>query len=285
MVRPLDHSFDVTEEIGTGEPLSQTAWIFAPEDAAEVKGAILCLAGGTYDKKYWHLEVPGHEGYSFARRLARRGYVVIALDHLGVGGSADPTASGGVDLQLLASGDAAVAAQVRARLDDGMLVPGLRPLPHLPLIGAGHSMGACLTTMVQARAGAYDAVALLGYGVDITTFTMRRSRPTSLRNVSRRARPSSARARERPWTRSRRSCHESRCGRCSTAPTCLRRSSAPMTRRNRGCPSEPPPRSRRRATSAGTPKRSTCRSSSGSGRSTSRPTRTRSPPAIAPPLT
>jgi pimeloyl-ACP methyl ester carboxylesterase len=164
----LDQCFDVTEEIGTGEPLSQTAWIFAPDDAAEAKNAILCLAGGTYDKRYWHLEVPGHEGYSFGRHLARRGYVVIALDHLGVGGSTDPTASGVVDLQLLAKGDAAVAAQVRARLDDGTLVSGLPALPHLPLIGAGHSMGACLTTMVQAQAGVYDAVALLGYAVDIT---------------------------------------------------------------------------------------------------------------------
>ncbi|WP_202125118.1 alpha/beta hydrolase [Actinomadura physcomitrii] len=164
----MDRSFDVTEEIGTGEPLSQTAWIFAPEDAAEVKGAILCLAGGTYDKRYWHPEVPGHDGYSFGRHLAGRGYVVIALDHLGVGGSSDPTASGAVTLQLMARGDAAVAAQIRARLDGGTLVPGLPPLPHLPLIGAGHSMGACLTTMVQAQAGAYDAVVLLGYGVDIT---------------------------------------------------------------------------------------------------------------------
>ncbi|MWA00831.1 hypothetical protein F8568_010650 [Actinomadura sp. LD22] len=52
-MRPLDQCFDVTEKIGTGEPLSQTAWILAPEDA-EVKGAILCLAFGTYDKRYYH---------------------------------------------------------------------------------------------------------------------------------------------------------------------------------------------------------------------------------------
>jgi pimeloyl-ACP methyl ester carboxylesterase len=166
-VGPLDQCFDVTGEAGSGEPLSQTAWIFVPDDPAEVKGAILCLAGGTYDKRYWHLEVPGHDGYSFARHLAGRNHVVIALDHLGVGGSSDPAASA-VDLEILADGDAAVAAQIRARLDRGTLVPGLPPLPDLPLIGAGHSMGACLTTMVQARSGAYDAVVLLGYGVDIT---------------------------------------------------------------------------------------------------------------------
>ena len=36
-----------------------------------------------------------------------------------------------------------------------------------PIIGVGHSMGACLTTMVQATAAPYDAVGLLGYGVQI----------------------------------------------------------------------------------------------------------------------
>jgi pimeloyl-ACP methyl ester carboxylesterase len=45
-------------------------------------------------------------------------------------------------------------------------VSGLPPL-HLPLVGVGHSMGSCLTTMVAAQARPYDAVALLGYGVQI----------------------------------------------------------------------------------------------------------------------
>jgi pimeloyl-ACP methyl ester carboxylesterase len=163
---PLDVSFDVSAD--AGEPLRQTAWVFRPDDSVSVKGALLCLAGGTYDKAYWHLEVPGHKGYSFGRHLAGRGYVVVALDHLGVGGSTDPAASAVVNLELLARGDAAVGAQVKARLGDGTLAPGLPPLPDVPLIGVGHSMGACLTTMVQAQAGPYDAVVLLGYGVDIT---------------------------------------------------------------------------------------------------------------------
>jgi pimeloyl-ACP methyl ester carboxylesterase len=43
----------------------------------------------------------------------------------------------------------------------------LGPL-EVPFVGVGHSMGACLTTMVQSRARLFDAVAFLGYGVDIT---------------------------------------------------------------------------------------------------------------------
>jgi alpha-beta hydrolase superfamily lysophospholipase len=159
---------DVSDDIGSGERLIQTGWVFAPERPANIKAAILCLAGGTYDKTYWHLEVAGYPGYSFAKHLVSRGYVVIALDHLGVGGSTDPERSGSIDLTLLAKGDASAAKQVRDQLTHGTLMESLAPLPGIPLVGAGHSMGACLTTMVQAVARPYAALVLLGYGVDIT---------------------------------------------------------------------------------------------------------------------
>ena len=92
---------------------------------------------------------------------------MIADDHLGIGASTDPIASGPLGLRLLAAGDAEVARQVRERLGRGSLLDGVAPTV-APLVGVGHSMGACLTTMVQATTHAYDAVALLGYGVQIT---------------------------------------------------------------------------------------------------------------------
>jgi pimeloyl-ACP methyl ester carboxylesterase len=164
---PRDLSFDVTQAVGGGEILSQTAWLFLPDDPTRATAVLVCLAGGTYDKRYWHLEVPGRRGYSFAEHLAEQGYLVIALDHLGTGGSSDPQRSGSVGLRMLATGDAEAVAQVSARLRDGTLVQGLPPL-RLPVVGVGHSMGSCLTTMIAAQAGPYDAVALLGYGVQIS---------------------------------------------------------------------------------------------------------------------
>src|SRR6185312_2658289 len=113
------------------------------------------------------MQIDGHPGYSFAEHLAAAGFVVITVDHLGVGMSTDPAASGQLGLELLAAGDAEVARQVREGLRDGDLIDGVSPLA-APLVGVGHSMGACLTTMVQANTGIYDAVALLGYGVQIT---------------------------------------------------------------------------------------------------------------------
>jgi pimeloyl-ACP methyl ester carboxylesterase len=160
-------TFDVTEAVGSGESLSQTAWLFLPGDPARATAVLVCLAGGTYDKRYWHLEVPGRRGYSFAEHLAGQGYLVVALDHLGTGGSSDPQRSGSVGLRMLAAGDAGAVAQVSGRLRDGTLVAGLPPL-RLPVVGVGHSMGSCLTTMVAAQTSPYDAVALLGYGVQVS---------------------------------------------------------------------------------------------------------------------
>ncbi|HVV10525.1 alpha/beta hydrolase [Amycolatopsis sp.] len=162
---PRALTFDVTDAAATGESLTQTAWLFLPPRPAGAPAVLVCLAGGTYDKRYWHPEVPGRSGYSFAEHLAARGYVVVAVDHLGVGGSSDPAGANG--LELLARGDAAVAHQIAERLRAGTLAAGLAPAD-LPLVGVGHSMGSCLTTMVQSTARPYEAVVLLGYGVQIS---------------------------------------------------------------------------------------------------------------------
>ena len=41
-------------------------------------------------RRYWHCEIAEHSGYSMAEHLARRGDVVVALDHLGIGESSRP---------------------------------------------------------------------------------------------------------------------------------------------------------------------------------------------------
>lgn len=164
---PTSLTFDVSDAVGTGEFLTQHAWMFLPDSPSDATAVLVCLAGGTYDKHYWHLEVDGHPGYSFAEHLAAAGFIVIAVDHLGIGDSSDPTRSGPLGLELLAKGDAAVARQIRERLAHGSLHEDIPPIG-VPLVGVGHSMGACLTTMVQAVAKSYEAVVLLGYGVQVT---------------------------------------------------------------------------------------------------------------------
>src|SRR5260370_33022012 len=89
---------DVTEglpqEISQGERLFISAWVFMPAPIRHVaaKSAVIVLFNGaTYDKRYWHLNVPGRSGYSMAEYLQERGHVVVLLDHLGVGESSRPS--------------------------------------------------------------------------------------------------------------------------------------------------------------------------------------------------
>ena len=163
---PTVLNFDVSAAIGSGEALCQSGWAFLPERPEAARAVLVCVAGGTYDKHYWHLEVDGHADYSFGEWMARLGYLVVALDHLGVGESSDPVRSGPLDFELLATGDAEVARQVRAGLQRGTLIHGLPPLV-IPVIGVAHSMGACITTVLQAKERVYDAVALLGLAVEV----------------------------------------------------------------------------------------------------------------------
>ena len=77
--------FDVSEQVPSlSGPLSIAAWVFAPSSLpAETSPLVLvCLRGFP------------PEAYSFALHMARQGFVVVALDHLGVGESTQPADGG-----------------------------------------------------------------------------------------------------------------------------------------------------------------------------------------------
>lgn len=154
---------DVSKAVGHGQALQQTVRVFVPADGGSVRGVLCCLPGGSYDWHYWHLDVPGHTGYSFAEHLSSLGYLVVAVDHLGIGESSTVD---GLRLTHLARGDAAVAMEIRSRVSSGTLHASL-PALDVPVIGVGHSMGACLTVMAQASVRCYNAVVLLGYSAAV----------------------------------------------------------------------------------------------------------------------
>ena len=156
MTDPLKLSFDVTAAWDTGEAVRQSAWMFLPDNVSPV-GILCCLPGGTYDKHYWHLDVAGHPGYSFAEHLVAQGFVVIAIDHLGVGESSRPADPEDVRLARVARADAAVIEQIRQRSAAGTLHPDIPAWNSLPLFGIGHSMGAALTIIAQAESTVFDA--------------------------------------------------------------------------------------------------------------------------------
>jgi pimeloyl-ACP methyl ester carboxylesterase len=122
-----------------------------------------CLPGGRCTSTYFDLAVEGDDGsYSMAAHLADAGGVVLAIDHLGTGAS---TPSDDIFLltpEILAAAGHAAFTELLGRFRKGSLLPGLPAVGSFHPIGLGHSMGAMITIVQQARYETYGAVVNLG---------------------------------------------------------------------------------------------------------------------------
>lgn len=127
------------------------AQVFIP--AAVPKAVLFCTPGGSYDRSYWDLEVPGRSGYSFARFAVHEGYAVVVVDNLGTGESTRPVDGNALTLEVIAN------ANARARRAAVAHVPGGSDVAW---IGIGHSMGGALTVAQQSAWPSFDALAILG---------------------------------------------------------------------------------------------------------------------------
>jgi alpha-beta hydrolase superfamily lysophospholipase len=119
-----------------------------------------CLPGGNCTSAYFDLSVNGDDSsYSMAAYLTDAGCTVLVLDHLGTGSSST------VDDAFLVTPEVLAAFTVLLeQLREGSLVSGLAPVASPLPIGLGHSMGAMITIIDQARHGTYGAVVNLGGG-------------------------------------------------------------------------------------------------------------------------
>ncbi len=119
-------------------------------DGADGSGngrVLYCLPGGGMSRRYFDLDAPG---YSMAEHLAAQGFVVVALDHPGVGDSPPPQDPWTLTPDVVSDADAAAVFELDRRLGG---IP----------IGVGHSMGGMLTVTVQARQRPFAGLGLLGY--------------------------------------------------------------------------------------------------------------------------
>jgi pimeloyl-ACP methyl ester carboxylesterase len=128
---------------------------------------LCCLAGGKCSTGYFDLQVEGYADYSMADYLAARGFIVVAFDHLGVGGSSPVEDLFLVTPSLVSAVNDYAHRVVMQELVSGSLVQGLPPLRGLVPIGVGHSMGAMLLGVQQARHATFAAIAMLGHGVGL----------------------------------------------------------------------------------------------------------------------
>jgi pimeloyl-ACP methyl ester carboxylesterase len=108
---------------------------------AEPRAVLVCFPGGGMTRRYFDLAVPG---YSFARYASDRGFLIVLVDHPGVGDSDAPDDGWSLTPEAVASIEAAAVDRVLAMLRAGE-VDGIAPLrPSASVIGVAHSMGAHL---------------------------------------------------------------------------------------------------------------------------------------------
>ena len=172
-------SFDVTAalpvEVTEGKRINITAWLFFPNDLHKLSDkpvTMVLLNGGSYDKRYYHIEITGHPGYSTAQHLAELGNIVLVPDHLGMGESTRVPDQKKATRHIVALANHAAITQFYTRLQSGDLHRNLPAIPHFIKIGAGHSMGGMQTIVQQAAHASYDAVMMLGYTAQGVHFTM-----------------------------------------------------------------------------------------------------------------
>lgn len=139
-------SLDVSDAIG--EPASLAATYY-PARTSAANAVLVCLPGGTYSREYWDLEIPGHDGYSFAEFATGDGYAVVTIDPLGTGESSQPVRD--FDFADIA----AALARAVAALPDTIGV-------HAPAVAVAHSLGGYLALTQQALFGSYSGMAILG---------------------------------------------------------------------------------------------------------------------------
>lgn len=146
--------------------LQMAASVWLPTQPESAPAVLLCLPGGNMNRGYYDLRPPDDEqnsAYNFAAQMTARGFVVAALDYLGVGDSDRPQDGWQLTPDLLTQANAHAGGELLMRLREGRLTDGLPALPTLPSIGVGHSMGAMMTLLMQAAARPHSAIALLGF--------------------------------------------------------------------------------------------------------------------------
>lgn len=126
--------------------------------------ALVCLPGGGMNRRFFDL-IPAGGGtdFSFAEQMRARGFIVILVDHLGVGDSSRPCDVFSLTPDVLTQANQRAVAHIVNALRDGSLTSELPALTHLKTIGVGHSMGALLTLLQQYEFQPHAALAVLGF--------------------------------------------------------------------------------------------------------------------------
>lgn len=154
--------FDSGVRLDGEEPLEMAVSLHYPAALSEPAALLICLPGGGMNRRFYDLRPPGDEAdlrFSFARQMNAQGFIVASVDHLGIGDSSRPQDGHALHADLLAD----AAARVRAAIVEQVKTHYGDALSGLRTIGVGHSMGALITVLQQARHRSHHAIAVLGF--------------------------------------------------------------------------------------------------------------------------
>jgi len=157
---PHQRRIELGELLPGETSLAIAADIFVPQALREPPVVLFCLPGGGMNRGYFDLR--GEGGFSFTDYMVARGYIVVTMDHLGVGESSRPRDGFELTPDILARANALAMDQLRRELVSGAYCAA--PLARLSSVGVGHSMGAMLTAIQQAQYPSHRALAVLGFG-------------------------------------------------------------------------------------------------------------------------
>jgi pimeloyl-ACP methyl ester carboxylesterase len=162
---PLAHALSLEAGVDLdGEAAPRVAaTVYLPPAPAAARMALVCLAGGNMNRGYYDLQVEGDRGFSFAAQMTARGFVVVTVDLLGLGGSTRPADGYALTTEVIVRANARATGEILDRLRQGRLDARVPALPALRSVGVGHSMGAMLSVVQQAQARQHAGLALLGF--------------------------------------------------------------------------------------------------------------------------
>lgn len=166
MARRIELQLDVSHALNLGEAAHIAATVVLPDAVPDHAGAapvvVFAKPGGSYTRGYYTCDLPGPARGAQADFHAARGWIFVAMDHLGTGESS-AHAPEVLDFGNCTRAAHAAEQQILTRLANGILAPGLAPVLQPTRLGMGQSTGGSLAIVQQAHHGSYDGLAVLGF--------------------------------------------------------------------------------------------------------------------------
>lgn len=152
----VSRAYDIGPLVPGGEAITLALDVHLPARPAMSPRLLFCVPGGGVRRGYFDLQ--GDAGFSFAQAMTEAGHVVAAIDPAGVGESTRPADGFVLTAEVCAEGNHRALSCLRAETIGGIA------LGDLPIIGGGHSAGAMIAAVHQARHRDFDAMLLFCFG-------------------------------------------------------------------------------------------------------------------------